>query len=308
MALSDNFISGTLNQTFGYAFGRFSTVFKAAAIPTLLFTFFVFYYFFPSFFGVIFDLAMISESEDPTVVFALLGQIAIPTLLMMILGLIYYGVIFGPLLLNVIYDEPVGLLRMDGTVLRIIGALLVIYLIIFAATFVIAIPIGILQAMMMAGGGDGGALAGQLLLNLIIYAAMFYILVRTSLILPDVAASGRLRISEGWRATKGHFWKLFAVYFIAYLVIMIVTYIAMGIALASAFIGANQSGILDSIGDADFDPQLLLEALASLGTSPMGIAAILIYSLAMVFSMGAYAALLGFSYRNIVGSPEQIPN
>jgi hypothetical protein len=300
----NSFVGTTISQSLSFAFKQYPTVLKAAAIPTILFMGLLFYYLLPGMFDSLTSLALLEDSEDPAAIFSAIGNLMGPILLMTIIGVFYYGVVFAPLLRNILYDEAVGLLRMDSTVLRLAGAMTIIYFIMIAVAFAAMIPIGIVAGIAEASGNSALAGFASLLMVLVLYGAIFYIMVRTSLIVPDVAASGRLRISNGWKTSKGNFWGLFVTYLVVYIIAMLVTYAGMILAIIVGGVGVATNDAFTNLDSETFDVTQMGELISAFSMSPLGIIAFIIYGLATIFSMGAFCAMMGFAYKNLAETAE----
>lgn len=292
-------VGDALSAIFSYSFKHFPTILKVALIPTVVFFGLMFYLVLPNIIDSMFQLMMIAEEEDPTAILTTLAPMFGMLVLLLPLSLIYYAMILAPLLRNIMYGEQVGFLRLDGLVWRTAAAIVIIYFIMIGIILAAMIPIGIVTALLVSGSEEAAG-AIDALVMLFMYPLIFAVMVKTTLILPDIIASGRLRIMPGWRASRGNFWQILLTFIIAYIVITFVTYAAMIVAVIVAMIGLSGNEVLQSIDVETMTPEQLSLIWDTIISSPSAIFALIIYGLASIFSMGAFAAILGTIYRMIV--------
>ena len=127
------------------------------------------------------------------------------------------------------YEPPRGLfagLRFGGREGRVIGAAVLWFLLFMAIYFGITIVStlligGISAALIGTGDGGGFVLIGILgfLMFLAIFGFVIFFSVRSLLFIPMAATENRIALGDAWAATKGNFWRLFAVGLVLYLAV-----------------------------------------------------------------------------------------
>lgn len=160
----------------------------------------------------------------------------IATIIMAIAGLIAFASIAVSWHRYILLDEiPRGMqrLRLDGTVWRYVGNILLIVLVIGLCS----IPAGIAFAV-------AAALIGEAALYIIVPFIVVIMLAavtasyRLSVKLPAVALGRRdYGISQAWTDTQGNFWRFLGLAFLYFLVAAVVGLLASGIGLALGLIG-----------------------------------------------------------------------
>ena len=140
------------------------------------------------------------------------------------------------------YEPPRGLFagfRFGKRELRVIGAAILWYLLFLVIYLAFALVIAMLVGGMVAMSGEGGFVAvGALsvVLMIALVLGLIFFAVRTMLFVPIAATENRVALGDAWRATKGNFWRLFAVVLVLYAVLT-------GIYLVFAIAGAAIFGI-----------------------------------------------------------------
>ena len=162
------------------------------------------------------------------------------------------------------YEAPRGLfagLRFGGREGRVIGAAILWFLlflaIYFGITLVSSLLIGgVTGALMGTGGGDGFVLAAVVgfAMFLAIFGVVIYFSVRSLLFIPMAATENRIALGDAWAATKGNFWRLFAVGLVLYLA-------AFGLYLAFA---AVMGVVIGLVGEAGMIPAALVLGLLAI--------------------------------------------
>jgi hypothetical protein len=161
-------------------------------------------------------------------------------------------------------DSATAYLRIGADELRQAAVLLLVNLILLAAYFGLVIVAGIVIGIGVAvGGGPIGVILGVVLF-LGVLAAMVYLSVRLSFAGVLTFDTRKVSIRDSWDLTKGRFWPLFGAYFVA-LVLAVVVYALMLVIIA--VIGASLGGGIAAMADA-FNPDM--SSLASFFT-PAGI-------------------------------------
>jgi hypothetical protein len=161
-------------------------------------------------------------------------------------------------------DSATAYLRIGADELRQAAVLLLVNLILLAAYFGLVIVAGILIGIGVAvGGGPIGVILGVVLF-LGVLAAMVYLSVRLSFAGVLTFDTRKVSIRDSWDLTKGRFWPLFGAYFVA-LVLAVVVYALLLVIIA--VIGASLGGGIAAMADA-FNPDM--SSLASFFT-PAGI-------------------------------------
>ena len=121
--------------------------------------------------------------------------------------------------------KGIGRVRLGGAELRMMGLIVILFVILVVSLWAYheADQFGAITA---ATGGLAGAIVGNLV-RLAAFAAMSYFWIRMSLAGPDTYASRRIQVFHSWTLTRGHVWRLAAVYGLALVLAAIVSLVAL---------------------------------------------------------------------------------
>jgi hypothetical protein len=178
------------------------------------------------------------------------------------------------------YDGGGGFLRLGGDELRVAGITL-LYTVVW--TFVLFLTTA---AALFGGvfGNPAAALLGALLSAAAFFCSIF-VLIRLSLAAPISFVEHRLTLARSWVLTRGHFWRLFGAYALAF-VLGIVTWLLMWVLLFLVL------SVLGQIGGFS------IEQIGAAGPSPLIFVAVLLTQVGF--------ALIATCYRLIMESPAAI--
>ena len=143
------------------------------------------------------------------------------------------------------YEPPRGLFagfRFGGREARVIGAAILWFLLLMGVYFGISLAGGAvtlgLMAVAMTGDATGGAFVVAMVVSFLVTLAtlgfVVFFLVRSMLFIPMAATENRIALADAWRATRGNFWRLFAIGLLLYLIVFAV-YIAFAALAGSLF-------------------------------------------------------------------------
>lgn len=138
------------------------------------------------------------------------------------LGLLFGAVISTAIARSVIRpeDRKFGYLRVGKAELRVLGASLIVALIMFAATFVGFMVVGLVAA---AAAAVPALWLAVVLLSLALIALMVWLSVRLSLVVPATFAQGRIVLKSAFAMTgKKVFWPLLGMAIIAWVMAVLV--------------------------------------------------------------------------------------
>jgi hypothetical protein len=133
-----------------------------------------------------------------------------------------------------------GRLRFGADELRMMGLTIVIWLMMFATIFLATLLIGLGGLLGAAGGILSGFISN--LISLVALGVAFFVWVRLSLAGPMTFVTGEIHVFRSWGLTKGHFWRLVAVYGLAVSLAIVVSLLALVIFSAVAGILVMVSG------------------------------------------------------------------
>jgi hypothetical protein len=190
-------------------------------------------------------------AQDPAESLRLLQQMGPLYLLLLPASLVIYGVIYGAMNRIVLrpQDSAFGYLRLGADELRQMVVLLVIWVIMFAVYLVSFIVVGIFGATVTgataaSGGGGSAAAISALVVVFAIFGvlgALIFVGTKLSLASPQTFATGKINLFGSWGLTKGRFWPIFATYFLAFILLLLMGLLAMVIigAIMAVMMGAQ---------------------------------------------------------------------
>ncbi|TNE57688.1 MAG: hypothetical protein EP340_07840 [Alphaproteobacteria bacterium] len=285
-----------LAKSFSYGISNFPTILKAVGIPTVFLTGITLYYLLPSFIEFQQLAEITDQTGDQTQLGEALGPFSANLFLMMIATLFFYPMVITSLSRNIILGEDVPLLNFSGAVLRVLGAMIVIGLMWMGISFVGSILATAILGLFLAVG----FYPGILLVSVAFFTLLFAVMAKSSLILPDVAVSGRLRFAEGWQMSRGYLWPLVGTYFVLAIALGIFGNLLGVLALALGSIGADTASFQQAINDES--GLEFINAILNLTRTPIGMVAMLFYILGNVFVAGVQFAAVAFAYLQL-GTP-----
>jgi len=158
------------------------------------------------------------------------GIFALAMLIMVVVFVVQFAAVFRAVLFP--QESRFAFLRLGMDELRLLGAMLLLVvgglIVGVVCTFVLTLLVGVL-----------GVVTGVAGTNLLIFAlfvalfcAMIFLWVRLSLVGPMTLVRRQVVIGPAWRASRGHFWRLFGAYLVIGLLILAVyvifSFIQMG--------------------------------------------------------------------------------
>lgn len=140
-------------------------------------------------------------------------------------------------------EGGVGFLRFGPDELRLLVVVVVVYVFLFVALMIGAVAVSLIGGILTIANPALGGVA-----FILGFAGLFVIMVwlgvKFSLAGPQTFAQGRINLFGSWKLTAGRFWPVFAGFFIAILLGLVVTLLGLVIALAGvAAFGGGMSAI-----------------------------------------------------------------
>ena len=160
-------------------------------------------------------------------------------------ALLFSAVLNAAVARAVIHPEQkaFGYLRLGGDELRVLAVSIVLGIVFFIACLV-PFVVGAGLIGVGAQGGNGGAVAGGVLVILATGLGILALAVKLSLAIPITVAEKRIAIFDSWKMTKGKFWPMVGMTLIAFVLSVVVSLlgsvIMMPITLA---FGAGTNGL-----------------------------------------------------------------
>lgn len=219
-------------------------------------------------------------------------------------SIVSYALVAGAVTRAVLFpqDRRFFYLRLSSRELWMGLVWLVLIILLVIVGFAAMIPVGVMAVVAAVAGGEGGpGFAGIFifLLALAAVAAVLWALVRVSLAPVASFAERGFKIEEGWRLSRGQFWKMFlvGVALVAILMVVQIVLLAVGFAVAAAVMPAPD--VVDAWLE---NPEFSLAVLAA----PLGILAVVLLSVLSAFSYVLFGAGWAEIYRQLT-APEPAP-
>jgi hypothetical protein len=166
------------------------------------------------------------------------------------------------------------------------------------ALFACMIPLAFAVAALAVGHQAGAAVLVTLLIATAMIAAIVYIALRFSFVVPMMVDDGAFRLVESWRLTRGHVLSLFLIGLSLVAVLMLAQMIVGAILLAVGFVGLATiaGGLVNLPTFFQQGPATVLGQLTPL---------LVVYGLAMIPISGCATAIVAApwarAYRDLVG-------
>lgn len=185
------------------------------------------------------------------------SRIVAPFLLVMApLVLVFWAVLSSAVYRAILQPEQTGFgrIRFGADEIRMMGLIVILFLLLVStlAALRMADSVG---ATLAVTGGVVGAVLGNLL-RLAALAAIMAFWTRLSLAGPITFVSREIHVFRSWNLTKGHFWRLAAVYGLAICLALVVMLLALVIFAAAALAFAASSGVPLNHVERMFQPDM----------------------------------------------------
>jgi hypothetical protein len=194
-------------------------------------------------------------------------------------------------------DKKFGYLRLGGDELRVLAVSVVLAVVFFAATIVLAGIAGILAGLAASANQVAGVLVG-VVLGLGVLAFVIWLAVRLSLAVPQTMAEKRIAPFESFGLTKGHTWPLLGMAIIAVIMSLLVSVLGSIIALPITLMTGGGLAQL-----AELDGQSTLQILQVAGAGLIGWA--VINSILSALQLAVLYAPFSAAYRDLKGLPHE---
>jgi hypothetical protein len=224
-----------------------------------------------------------------------IGLIILAYLLLIIGILLFYATIITQIIRSVIHGERLWLIRINRNTFLYVLATIVVGLLFIPVYFLVAAPIVAGIVAMEAGELSGWVLVPAILAALLI---MLFFAVRLSLVPIDVVAKGRFAVGAGFKAGRGNTWRLFGVYLVMFIMILVVEIVALLILMPLSILSPVALSP-EVIASAETDPTILMDALAPLMSAPFMIAFFAFWLLLWNFLIGVTYSAPVFAYRHL---------
>lgn len=194
-----------------------------------------------------------------------------------------------------------GYLRLGMDEVRVFVVSLVLCILLLCAWLALFLLVGLLAGIAGATGASWmwlvvvlGGLAGL--------AAIVWLAVRLSLAVPITVAENRFAIFDSFALTKGRFWPLLGMAVIAFVMVMVISLLAMIITLPLNLMSGLESW---SFGSGSSDPEIIAAALDL--TNPWVIVNALVEAVIYALTVGVMYAPFAVAYRDIKGLGAETP-
>ncbi|MBI1406113.1 MAG: hypothetical protein GC145_08315 [Caulobacter sp.] len=238
-----------------------------------------------------------SSAMDPQEATQLYSRLGPAYGLMFLVSMLFSGVLNAAAARMVLRpaDQGLAYLKLGVEELRQIWLAILVVLImfaaLFAASFAMAVVVGLGSLIHPAVGGLLGVLGVFAAIGLFVFLG-----VRLSLAAPITFATGKIGIAASFRETQGHFWNLVGAFLLAGVMAMIVSVLGMAIVTGIIAAGFGLKGV-GSIFSPDFS------SFSALLSPPM----IIYYLVMSVISALSYLIMLCPAptiYKALTGEPD----
>ena len=193
-----------------------------------------------------------------------------------------------------------GYLRLGMDEVRVFVVSLVLCILLFCGWLAVGLLVGVLAGIAGATGASWmwlvvvlGGLAGV--------AAIIWLAVRLSLAVPITVAENRFAIFDSFALTKGRFWPLLGLAVIAFVMVLVISLLAMVVTLPLNLMTGLESWSFGS----NADPEVMAAALDV--TNPWVIVNALVEAVVYALTVGVMYAPFAAAYRDIKGLGAETP-
>lgn len=223
---------------------------------------------------------------DPSAVIGAMIPVYLISFIMMLVGLVLYSAAMRAVLRP--EAGSVGYLRLGMDELRLLGLLVLFFIVGFVLLFGLSMLAGVIGVSAAAGSQSTGFTALVIILATVaLFAVMLFLIIRFSLAFPLTLHRGHFAIGEAWRLSRGRFWTLFGA---AFVITLLVTILNMAVSLVT--MGGYMFDIIAAAGSPDAASRVAEAQTQSFGTfSPM----MILYALGSAITAGLWVTLAGGS-------------
>ena len=193
-----------------------------------------------------------------------------------------------------------GYLQLGMDEVRVFVVSLVLCILLFCGWLAVGLLVGVLAGIAGATGASWmwlvvvlGGLAGV--------AAIIWLAVRLSLAVPITVAENRFAIFDSFALTKGRFWPLLGMAVIAFVMVLVISLLAMVVTLPLNLMTGLESWSFGS----NADPEVMAAALDV--TNPWVIVNALVEAVVYALTVGVMYAPFAAAYRDIKGLGAETP-
>ena len=193
-----------------------------------------------------------------------------------------------------------GYLRLGMDEVRVFVVSLVLCILLFCGWLAVGLLVGVLAGIAGATGASWmwlvvvlGGLAGV--------AAIVWLAIRLSLAVPITVAENRFAIFDSFALTRGRFWPLLGMAVIAFVMVLVISLLAMVVTLPLNLMTGLESWSFGS----NADPEVMAAALDV--TNPWVIVNALVEAVVYALTVGVMYAPFAAAYRDIKGLGAETP-
>jgi len=165
------------------------------------------------------------------------GIFALIMLVFFLVFVVQFAAVFRAVLFP--QENRLFFLRLGMDELRLLGAMAVLVVGGFIMGLVCMFVLSLLVGVLAVAAGPGASAILMAVLGIGLFLAMIFLWVRLSLVGPMTMVRRQVVIGPAWRASRGHFWRLFGAYVVICLLILLVYsvigFVQMGPIMADMF-------------------------------------------------------------------------
>jgi hypothetical protein len=208
-----------------------------------------------------------SANPDPTELARAFEKLAPFLLVVVPLEVVSFAVLNCAIYRSVLrpFESGMGYLRLGRDELRMVAVIAILFLIWLITLFVVSVVVTLAAGTLGVFGGGLGAFIGGVV-DVAVFCAAIWVLVRLSLAAPMTFDQRRLVVFGSWSFTHGSFWPLTGAYVLAFL-LGVVILLLMAV-ISSALVGLSILATGGSLAAISHDFQPDISSVAAFLTVP----------------------------------------